>query len=77
MQFITKTYLVQNLSNFVATSVARSAMVEVEDFQTIFFITLRVPTMRFGGSFSTYLSFYSNQFGRGVNYSIQSPNSGK
>ena len=38
----------------------------VEDFKTNFFRTLRVPTMRFGGSLFLYLTFYSNQFGRGV-----------
>ena len=32
----------------------------------IFFITLRVPTLRFGGSFILYLTFYSFPFWRGV-----------
>ena len=52
MQFITKTYLVQNLSNFVATSVARSAMVEVEDLlqasmgchQVAMLVVQRIPS---------------------------------
>ena len=38
----------------------------VEELIIIFFITLRVPTLRFGGSFFLYLTFYSNPFWRGV-----------
>ena len=38
----------------------------MEELKTIFFITLRVPTLRFGGSFFLYLTFYSNPFWRGV-----------
>ena len=38
----------------------------VEELKIIFFITLRVPTLRFGGSFFLYLTFYSNPFGHGV-----------
>ena len=38
----------------------------VEELKTIFFITLRVPTLRFGGSFFLYLTFYSNPFWHGV-----------
>ena len=39
----------------------------VEELIIIFFRTLlRVPTLRFGGSFFRYLTFYSNPFWRGV-----------
>ena len=38
----------------------------LEELITIFFRTLRVPTLRFGGSFFLYLTFYSNPFCPGL-----------
>ena len=38
----------------------------MEELKIVFFIPLRVPTLRFGGSFFLYLTFYSNPFWRGV-----------
>ena len=44
----------------------------MEELKKLFFLTLRVPTFRFVGSFFLYLTFYSNHFGHGVYYSIES-----
>ena len=38
----------------------------MEELIIILFRTHRVPTLKFGGSFFLYLTFYSNPFWRGV-----------